>query len=60
MPERDKTELSAEIERLYEVFRPYVPPPHPTYCTHCVSDAEDAVLHTVWLKEGSLTETASL
>ena len=56
MPESDKTELSAEIERLYEVFRTYAPPAHPAYCTHCVSDAEDAVLHSVPLRQLSTKE----
>ena len=49
--DREKLELTASIERLYEVFRPYTPPAHPSFCAHCVSDAEDAVLHTKPLRK---------
>lgn len=56
MRENDKTALSAQIGRLYEVFSVYAPPLHPAFCSHCVSDIEDAVLHTVPLRQLSAEE----
>jgi hypothetical protein len=52
----DKIDLTSAIERLYKVFSPYTPPAHPTFCTHCVSDAEDAVLRRKSLREISAEE----
>jgi hypothetical protein len=51
MVDREKLELTSSIERLYEVFSPYAPPKHPVFCAHCVSDAEDAVLHNKPLRK---------
>jgi hypothetical protein len=56
MAESDNTELASAIERLYEVFKAYKPPAQPAFCRHCVSEAEDAVLHAKPLRHLSFKE----
>ena len=52
----DKVELNSAIERLYEVFGKYSALVHPSYCTHCVTEAEDLALRTKPLRELSANE----
>jgi hypothetical protein len=56
MANDEKLEMASAIERLYEAFQPYTPPAHPTFCAHCVSDAEDALLYTNPLRQLSAQE----
>jgi hypothetical protein len=52
----DRVELNSAIERLYEVFGKYSALVRPSYCTHCVTEAEDVVLRTKPLRELSADE----
>jgi hypothetical protein len=58
MDSSEEAGLARAVERLYEVFSPYTPPRHPAFCTHCVSDAEDAILHSKPLRQLSRKELA--
>ena len=56
MTDSDKIQLAFAIDNLYVVFGLYKPPAHPAFCAHCVSDVEDAILHSKPLRELSAEE----
>jgi hypothetical protein len=51
MADSEELELKTSVERLYGVFSSYTEPAHPTFCAHCITDAEDAVLHNKPLRK---------